>query len=83
MSTGRSIRRKKEKALKKKAKKAAKSKMAQAQEAIRSLPPRCSYCSAVFDRTIPENLDTWHVAVTETAIRLTCPKCLNQPQENQ
>lgn len=76
MSLGRSIRRKQAKAEKKAAKKQAKAKMKHAQEVIEGMPTECATCYADFDRTNPDNLDAWHIAVTSETVLLTCPKCV-------
>ncbi len=80
MSLGRSIRRKKARAEKKAAKKRAKSRLNQAQKVIQKMPTECSICLADFDRTNPENLDTWHIAVTANSVLLTCPKCVESSE---
>ena len=78
MSTSRSIKRKKLKAKKKAAKKAAKQKIKNVNDAVSQMPTVCTYCGEPFDKTVPENLDTWHISMFSGSkiILLTCPECL-------
>ena len=78
MSTSRAIKRKKLKAQRKAAKKAAKQKINNVSDAVSRLPTVCSFCGAPFDKTIPQNLDTWHISLSAGSkiILLTCPECV-------
>ena len=75
MSLGRSIKRKKQRALKKAAKKKASKALQAAQDVISKMPEQCSLCPALLDRTDPDFMDTWYIAVSADAVLLTCPEC--------
>jgi hypothetical protein len=46
------------------------------------MPKECGECAAIFDRTAPDALDQWRLAVYDDGrVHLVCPKCGPTPEE--
>lgn len=63
-------------------KKRAEGAMQKAFKTFDGMPKSCGECGVLFDRSAPEALNQWRVAVYDDGrVHLTCPKCGPTPEE--
>lgn len=73
MTSGRSIRRRREKAAKKDAERRAK----QVGDAVSRMPTACDECGAPFDKKDKTMINEWRIAVYDDGpVHLVCPNCV-------
>ncbi len=58
----------------KKERKEAQERLQKQTAALLDHPKECCVCQVEFKRT-KETVNTWHVIIRESRVRLTCPKC--------
>jgi hypothetical protein len=71
VSLKRTIRRKKETAIKKEAKK----KTQKALNELASMPDKCSMCAEMFDIKNDHHLDNWTINISDAGIQMLCDNC--------
>lgn len=71
VSLKRTIRRKKETAVKKEAKK----KTQKALNELASMPDKCSVCAVMFDIKNDHHLDNWIINISDEGIQMLCDNC--------